>query len=1206
MAGPNHSSNGSEPPPPAPPLPPPSRSGVFQRFIGPLAFSRAPQRLQGTPTALSSSASPRDDSHGEPHARRYSAKDAVYRTGLPIAAVDINELGSHAIVAGRDILRTVKVQDRNIFEELNLRNAVTAYVSTQSLKADEAHKRREFLPAKDVRWSHKQYSHVVATAAQNGRIALYDVSRISSRVELHHLYQHTSQVNKIDFDPHAGYMLLSGSQDRYCRIWDIREPRKPKGYAQFHIRAPVRDVRWCPTDAYQFALCTEDGTVQNWDIRHAQQALMSIRAHEKACYTLAWHPDGRHIVSGSHDKSLKIWDFKLDNRRQKPVFHLRCPAGIMNVAWRPPCWSDEFAERGAWQSTQIATSYTDDDPRLHIWDLRRSLIPFREIVREDKRPTDMLWSSKDLLWTVDGAGIFAQNDVTNAQQPENSLPPGAIDWDVDGSYYAVTEDRTEMRSSSTPDPAALFLNIPLERLSGTEEGTVASRSLTDDEGTDTSFAEYSSRRVSRAASTRSARSQANTPPVHDDHPKILPLDRAVLAKQDMFVNGQIGSMTRLPGIYLPTELVEKVANFYTRPMTAKQRATEPGMILPRLQKAFESNANVCSLLGMHDEANNWATMEAVIIPELKNWADNNRKHRLAKGAEQKAKEEEARRDGALKNTLSPFSRRNHKDKDEKSPSGRSDKVFSNLFRGVTDIQRGGSDSGSHAGSNMTTPRQLPTLTTPVSTAKQADSTWFTLDNAIEPIQPLPPSLTSPSNNHSTTTKVNPHATPLITRKQEDRRAALRDYRATSRQPLSFDQPIASPRTFLKERHDSAESFSMFSASTENSVKGKAVGQLAKQDATPDESPRVGQDSYQWVQKDSYYDSVGRSERSWSDEKSSGQVADFEMDESPSYNFGLDGSTESKPVPSRPVEQKFRETLARSPKSKGGVMEEEASFEPVQEPEINASSTRAELPGDIAAPRWPYINRVIHHLNPFLKVDEEDADRLRLIADDDVSLKSGYQASDFRPIDITTYVPLTPWALSAYPTMCTIIELDAKLGRACSQFSAHLLSHVHPFFFHQSFRTSPTAMDLASMPTQMSEKLQHPAFAHRFIEGIFTSHISHLRNLQLFISAAEVRKLCVEEFEYSMLAGPEAGVRQSQSAGEHLQVDHRKLKSTCSHCKQLMPTKATTVAAIVDLVSCEISALLDKFEKEKNEKPSRALLLHQIYAKTPYEPPLAQP
>jgi len=63
--------------------------------------------------------------------------------------------------------------------------------------------------------------------------------------------------------------------------------------------------------------------------------------------------------------------------------------------------------------------------------------------------------------------------------------------------------------------------------------------------------------------------------------------------------------------------------------------------------------------------------------------------------------------------------------------------------------------------------------------------------------------------------------------EEQKRAALRDYRAQARPLLTFDKPADQqsplPRPVPLERHDSTESFPMFSASTDSSHRAKSMG-----------------------------------------------------------------------------------------------------------------------------------------------------------------------------------------------------------------------------------------------------------------------------------------------------------------------------------------------------------------------------------------------
>lgn len=98
-------------------------------------------------------------------------------------AVDISPYATHAILAGKEILKTVQVSDWKITEELNLRSTVISYASHHDSQngASVASKRRDFLPAADFKWPHAEFDSIIATAGNNGRISIYDIISFSVR-----------------------------------------------------------------------------------------------------------------------------------------------------------------------------------------------------------------------------------------------------------------------------------------------------------------------------------------------------------------------------------------------------------------------------------------------------------------------------------------------------------------------------------------------------------------------------------------------------------------------------------------------------------------------------------------------------------------------------------------------------------------------------------------------------------------------------------------------------------------------------------------------------------------------------------------------------------------------------------------------------------------------------------------------------------------
>ena len=1174
-------------PPPAPPLPPTRsagpRSGVLQRLVGPLGFGVGGSRPPSAQAHLASGVDVRPDPVRIHSYAPLSSQTATHKTGIPIASLDANPDKTRAILAGKEILKTVRIEDRKVTEEFNLRSAISSFASAHSSSNTEsrAAKRRDFLPATDVKWSHGNYDTIVATAANHGRIALYDLRR--PEVENAWLHEHTRAVHKLAFNPHQGSYLLSGSHDGSCKAWDLRTlageraAMTTKSFRQFQGRAEaVRDVRWSPTDAFEFVTATDSGTVILWDMRNASAPKLRLNGHEKACFSVDWHPDGKHIVTAGLDKLIKVFNVHKDDRRQKPAFHIRASQAVMNIRWRPACWSSELQGTGHWQSTQLVTTY-NQDPRIHVWDLRRPYIPFRELDRYNNPAADILWASKDLVWTVGGEGMFTQTDVTFAPQVHQEITPCTTDWFPSGEYAVFAEDRAIRRGSELEDPAVGFLNVRQEKLSSGEVAAVTPN-ISDDEGDhDGFFSSSFRRRQSKGASSRSVKSRNSSPPYKDDLPAVLPLDKAVFERKDLFSNWQIGSIGEMKGASMDPAVVQLLTEQYARAATEAERKKDPERILERLQEVLRTNADMGDYVAMYRLGQSWRILSAVIIPELKAWADHNRENRLAK-----ATEAAQIKSASSKQIASSTSRKMHLDeKAEKPLSGliKSDPLTAANGGSALRFVRLVSDQDST--SNVTTPMARPLSDSLHANRGLAAFENPDLDEDFDAIPELPPSVMSShstaaaaskalrddANQVSDTPPSSPEArrsgdSPLKTHrrthttesvptsstwllppksapqtiqgrspsrrsdhmsseqqsKEEERRAALRDYRAQTRPLLTLPDLVGEEslsRPFNNYRHDSNESFPMFSASTDSSHKAKSFG-------TSFDSPESRNKAS--VTPEDWHDRKDRLEPSSPPSDGGGKngnlgqlfganrsdpsfEATFSIDGSTTPELGLDGQADSR------LSSEAWSTSSESRK---------AGTDKYIDPEVSFSSTpeepfHFEAPDRKPAPiRYPQTlqSRKAHPV--ITSARNLPPEKAALPPEEVVDDSPTYVASDFRAIDPATYCPKSPYAWSGLPLIAHAIAFDLESGQACGQFSAHLLMHVYPFFFDQrpyvrcnSFDTCPSSV----LPHRtVAEKLLNPHFSSRVIEGIFTTHFLYLKKMRLYVPMAELRNIC-EEFGF---------------------------------------------------------------------------------------------
>lgn len=748
------------------------------------------------------------------------SQDASHKTGLDISALDTNRERTHAILAGKEILKTVRVHDAKIVEETNLRAAVINYAEHTTPA-----RQREGLGIHDVKWSHGQFSTHIATAAANGKVILYDLNRAG--VELARLHEHSRQVHKLAFNPHQGHLLLSASHDTTVRLWDLRDMRKDTMTCHSRDQYPginggIRDVQWSPTDAVEFAFGTDNGNIQRWDFRHTKGPKQKITAHDqRICTSIDWHPDGKHLLSAGVDKTVKIWDFSVDGRRQKPIFVLTTPYPVHNARWRPPYWSDEYYEKGVYQCTQVATAYHRDQPIIHVWDFRRPYLPFREINKFASAPSDMLWHSRDTLWTVGREGVFQQNDVHLAPKVVDRRNLQAFAVSPSGEISGIAQKRPRRRRSgldySTDD------TYVGDKRSSPEKNSL--RSSADDSLDDSFLSSSLKRHHGRTASNRSAKSFGSTPP-SEAAPKVMFLTDSMAFHNDSSKPNQIAFRGTLPGT-VSVQIFAYLAQKYKAIPLPDPPTLQSFM---ELHQVFEQNAEYAQRAAFYRLAETWRVVGASVAVATRRRAELHRQRRRMQYPTTAVAPFNVR----PQLTSEPISAHDKQLTIPQNPAVRAilgvpDK--SQLFQSTTQPP-----STNESTSNLATP-----LARPHTSSINANADTHHLPHLPHLPDPdhdeqirLPPAVSGPhlGGREASHSPGNAHHTPASSHANfngpqwyqspndlDERRAMIGSWRAPPRAPLSLEPADAQginikipPRL---DRHDSDESFAMFSASTDS-------------------------------------------------------------------------------------------------------------------------------------------------------------------------------------------------------------------------------------------------------------------------------------------------------------------------------------------------------------------------------------------------------
>lgn len=249
----------------------------------------------------------------------------------------------------------------------------------------------------------------VACGSRDSLIRVWDIS--SKRLHKT-LSGHTQAVTALSFNHVDFAELASGSMDKSVRIWDCNTGTGAV-ITPFISPSDVASIVFNPTSPTELAIASIDKVVRLWDVTkgHTQ----SLSGHTDQAVALAFTADGKALISGSWDRSIKIWD--VAQRNLVKTLTGDCPITALAAN---PVNNDQFVS-GGW------------DKKLRIWSLRNGTDVALE--GHSNRIQSVAYSS-------DGARIASGSDfvVPGEPLPGQRVPQcqglqGGIDvpvrlWDV--------------------------------------------------------------------------------------------------------------------------------------------------------------------------------------------------------------------------------------------------------------------------------------------------------------------------------------------------------------------------------------------------------------------------------------------------------------------------------------------------------------------------------------------------------------------------------------------------------------------------------------------------------------------------------------------------------------------------------------------------------------------------------------------------------
>lgn len=113
-------------------------------------------------------------------------------------------------------------------------------------------------------------------------------------------------VTKVKFNPVDSNLIACTAMDRGVYIYDIRGK---EGLKKTIMLNKSSCLAWNPQEPINFTVGNEDGNAYTFDMRKLEDIKMIHKDHIGAILDIDYAPTGSHFVTGSFDKTVRIFPF---------------------------------------------------------------------------------------------------------------------------------------------------------------------------------------------------------------------------------------------------------------------------------------------------------------------------------------------------------------------------------------------------------------------------------------------------------------------------------------------------------------------------------------------------------------------------------------------------------------------------------------------------------------------------------------------------------------------------------------------------------------------------------------------------------------------------------------------------------------------------------------------------------------------------------
>ena len=130
--------------------------------------------------------------------------------------------------------------------------------------------------------------------------------------------QSIDTITTVAFNPAQHNVVASTASDRSICLYDVRAKTAVR---KVILYLKTNSLAWNPQEPFNFATANEDGNAYSFDMRKLSSALVVHKDHVGAVMDVSFSPTGRKIVTGSYDRTIRLWGARSGKSHQ--VYHTR-------------------------------------------------------------------------------------------------------------------------------------------------------------------------------------------------------------------------------------------------------------------------------------------------------------------------------------------------------------------------------------------------------------------------------------------------------------------------------------------------------------------------------------------------------------------------------------------------------------------------------------------------------------------------------------------------------------------------------------------------------------------------------------------------------------------------------------------------------------------------------------------------------------------